>query len=385
MWYDKAFRRHLCDMHIDDWDKRFLAEFSPEEYVENLKTANVQNAMIYLQSHVGLCYYPTQVGVMHKSFVGREDMIKKVVDLCHENNISVTGYYSLNFNNVEHDRHTNWRMINSEGISMREGGKTEDQQLPFASIRMGRYGLCCPNNKEYREFVYRQIDEMTDYFDCDGYFFDMPFWRHTCYCESCRERWKKEVGGEIPIEPTPGTDAYLALLAKKHEWMGEWIQSVTDYVKSRNKKLSVSHNFANGIASCADTGCGGEVNDACDYVGGDLYGGNINHSFACKFYKNITKNMPFEYMFSRCKPALTAHTLTKTFDEMKTEVMITAAHHGATLVIDAIDPVGTMDKRVYERIGSVFDFEKNYEKYFHGVMCEEVGLYYSSKSRFNIC
>ena len=35
-WYTNRFRRHLCDMHIDDWDDAFLSRFSPEEYLENL-------------------------------------------------------------------------------------------------------------------------------------------------------------------------------------------------------------------------------------------------------------------------------------------------------------------------------------------------------------
>ena len=41
MWYTKSYRRHLCDMHIDDWDETFLSEFSPEEYYkkEKVKTA----------------------------------------------------------------------------------------------------------------------------------------------------------------------------------------------------------------------------------------------------------------------------------------------------------------------------------------------------------
>ena len=39
MWFDKNYRRHLLDMHIDDWDERFLSEFSPKTYVENLKKA----------------------------------------------------------------------------------------------------------------------------------------------------------------------------------------------------------------------------------------------------------------------------------------------------------------------------------------------------------
>lgn len=58
MWYSNRYRRHLCDMHIEDHDGRFLSEFSPEDYVDNLKRAHIDVAMLYLQAHTGLCYYP---------------------------------------------------------------------------------------------------------------------------------------------------------------------------------------------------------------------------------------------------------------------------------------------------------------------------------------
>ena len=51
MWYEKNYRRHLCDMHIEDWNEEFLSKFSPEEYVENLLNAKIQNAMKGSGSH----------------------------------------------------------------------------------------------------------------------------------------------------------------------------------------------------------------------------------------------------------------------------------------------------------------------------------------------
>ena len=67
MWYSNRFRRHLMDMHIDDWHQDFLSRFSPEIYVENLKQAHINYAMLYLQSHAGLCYWPTKTGQMHRA------------------------------------------------------------------------------------------------------------------------------------------------------------------------------------------------------------------------------------------------------------------------------------------------------------------------------
>lgn len=89
-WYSNFYRRHLIDMHIEDWDDSFLSKFSPDEYYENLKIARVQVPMIYLQSHVGHCYWPTKTGHMHSAFKGREDMMKKLFDLYHITFITAT-------------------------------------------------------------------------------------------------------------------------------------------------------------------------------------------------------------------------------------------------------------------------------------------------------
>ena len=67
--YANNFRRHLLDMHIDDWDEKFLSEFDEYAYLYNLKKAHIQCAMIYLQSHMGLCNFPTKVCREHNAFV----------------------------------------------------------------------------------------------------------------------------------------------------------------------------------------------------------------------------------------------------------------------------------------------------------------------------
>ena len=165
--------------------------------------------------------------------------------------------------------------------------------------------------------------------------------------------------------------------------MGEFISAITTFIKGIAPNLSVEYNFAAAISHDASLCCGFEVAEASDFVGGDLYGGIYNHSAACKFYKNITKNQPFDYMFSRCKPRLSMHTLTKTHDQLLTEVMATAAHHGASMVIDALDPVGTTDSRFYELMGRVYDFESRYEPFFGGEMVEDIGIYYNPTARYN--
>ncbi len=380
MWYENSYRRHLCDMHIEDWDESFLSEFDPEAYYANLKKANVQNAMLYFQSHVGLCYYPTRSGKMHNAFVGKEDTMKRLVQLCRSNGITVTGYYSLNYNNWAHDTHPQWRMRQLDGKSRRESAVVAETEC--AKTGVFRYGLCCPNNLEYREFVKEQIKEMVEYFEFDGMFFDMPFWPHACYCDSCKERWAKEVGGELPTVEDYQDPRWLLFMEKRAQWMGEIAQLATDEVKRLVPHVSVEHNVAQ-IGTAGKTGCEEAVLAASDYAGGDLYGGIYQQSFVCKLYRNATKHQPFEYMLTRCTPRLSKHTVTKSEDFLRSEVCLTAAHHGATLLIDAIDPVGTLDSRVYERFGRIFEEKASYEKYFKGDLTEDIGLYFSMRSKFN--
>ena len=69
-WYQDKFRRTLLDMHIEDWNPEFMRQFDPEVYFRALQKAEITAPMIYVQSHVGLCYWPTKSGVMHKGFEG---------------------------------------------------------------------------------------------------------------------------------------------------------------------------------------------------------------------------------------------------------------------------------------------------------------------------
>ena len=369
-WFTTSFRRHLCDMHIEDWNDEFLSEFSPEEYVRCLKLAQIDAPMLYFQSHVGLCYWPTKTARMHRAFEKEPGKMRRLVELCHKEGMKVVGYYSLNYNNWAHDTHPEWRMVQENGRSEREDGKN-------------RYGLCCPNHMAYREFVFTQIREMAEYFSVEGMFYDMPFWPYRCYCDSCKARWAKEVGGDLPrTKEDPRWDLFMT---KRQDWMGEWSQAVTDLTRQVMPGVSVEQNFASAVADRSGGNCvGNAINDACDYTGGDLYGGYLEQSFTCKYYASVTRNQPYEYMTCRCNTGLSRHTLTKSRDQLKLAVMMTCANHGATLLIDAIDPVGTLDERVYRTIGEIFQEEKAYEPYLSGNLRQDVGIYYSLKSKFNL-
>ena len=370
-WYEKVYRRNLVDMHITDWKDEFFSKFDPDEYFRLLKKAKIQSPMIYLQSHTGLCNWDTKTARTHNAFVGN-NKVKRLVDLCKTDGMKVVGYYSITYNNWAEENHPEWAMREPNGESALEGG--------------GRYGLVCPNNLEYRAFVKEQIREMAEsYPNLDGIFFDMPFWSKLCHCDCCKARWAKEEGGKIPDVVDWRSDGWKSYVRKLQLWMYDFTYFIQDCVKECMPNTTCEFNYAAIFGSGmdwkpADTEL---ISDCSEFVSGDLYGDLFRHSFCAKYYYTASKNQPFEYMNVRCDKNLREHTASKTEEFLRTEIMLTALHHGASLVIDAIDPVGTLDERVYELIGNVFAEEEKYEKYFEGELFSEVATYFDTGTQFS--
>lgn len=369
-WFSRDYRRNLVDMHIEEWDDRFLSQFEPRRYVDFLELANVSTAMVYANSHVGYCYWPTKVGHMHRGLKGR-DILGEIIELCHKEGINVVVYYSLIFNNWAYEKNPSWRILGIDGKASRE------RPVPF-----GRYGVCCPNNPGYREFVLNQIEELCKNYNFEGIFFDMTFWPFSvCYCKSCQERFQKEVGKEIPKVINWENPEWVILQRKREEWLSEFAKLTTNRVKSINPDISVEHQFSTCVADWS-LGVTSEISNASDYCGGDFYGGSLQESFICKLYYNLTNNQPFEFMTSRCID-LRDHTTTKSEELLEAQVFLALSNGGAFLFIDAIDPIGTLNRKVYETMGRIYRKVKDYENYIGGELCQDVGIYFSFESKFD--
>ncbi len=370
-WYEGVYRRQLTDMHINDTDERFLSKFNADEYYDNLVRAKIQSPMIYLQSHTGLCNYPTESARTHKHFLSGENELKRLIDKCKAGGMRVVGYYSLVFNNCAIEMHPEWEMKYADGTTWRDRGQ--------------RYGLCCPNNLDYREFVKVQIDELAREFkNIDGLFYDMPYWEVDCHCDSCRERFRRETGMELPEKMNWSDPVWRKFARARQDWMVDFVRFVKDYTRRVMPWVTVEFNYA-AVIGCDWMGGSTEgINAESEFTGGDLYGDLYSHSFACKYYYGVSKNQPFEYMTCRCDRTLREHTITKPQGALEREILLTAAHHGASLIIDAIDPVGTLDSRVYDRVGAAFERQLPYEPYMSkGKMYSEVAVYFDSRTMYS--
>ena len=363
-WSQKCFRRILVDMHIPDWDERFLSKLDADTYVKTVAKGNSGGIMLYCNSHVGPTLYPSNLGPVHKA-IGNGDFVADTLAAARRKKLFVVAYYSAVFNNAAFLEHPDWRIIPPQG------------EAPY---QKSRYGTCCPNSP-YRDFAVAQTEEFCSRYEFDGVFFDMLFWPYTCYCPHCTARFLKEVGQPIPTVIDWNNPLWMAYQRARERWMSELAGLLTSAARRTRPTMTVTHQLSPVLHGWR-TAMPYSLTEHCDYASGDFYGPPIQQSVVCKIFEAISVRKPFEFMTSRCTD-LRDHVTMKETTEMGMQAFLAPAHAGAFMFIDAIDPDGTLNPRVYERIGGLFSKLAPYEEFLGGDLAADVAIYVSSESRFD--
>jgi hypothetical protein len=362
-WFRHAYRRAVIDMHIPDWDPKFLSQFDPDEYAKMLVRSKSQSIVCYCQSHVGLFNFPTKIGKEHAAFQGR-NMLQQMIDRCHAEKINVQLYTSLIFDRWCADQHPEWRIRTVDGRIQGEGG---------------RFGVLCVNSP-YREYVRSFVQEICQTFDFEGIRFDMTFWPSVCYCHFCQDRYAAEVGGKLP-EIVNWLDArWVAFQRARERWLVEFAAVATSTVRKYKPQATVEHQSSTFPAPWT-LGVTPPLARQNDFLQGDFYGSKLQGSFVRKLLEDLTPNRPFGYETS-FSVALNDHTAMKSEELLEAKASAAIADHAAFIFIDAIDPIGTVNPRAHERMGRVFERLMPYYEHLGGDRVADVAAYYSTESKF---
>lgn len=367
-WYKSSYRRNLIDMHISDFDESFLSGFSADSYVQALKKAKVDTAIIYAGSCLGVNFYPTKIGYTHKNLRNR-DILKETTDKCKEAGLKVVVYFNI-WSRYAYDLHPEWRMtdVNGKGYQVDMGQ---------------RFGQCCPNTG-YSEYVRNMITELVSSYGMDGLWIDMIGWFGAiCYCPECKARFRNETGKEIPTVIDWTNKDFLTFTRKREEWFTEMAAMITSTAKKVKPGITVTQQCASWTLGWTGAATRGFFSQS-DYLAGDFYEGSVEQSVICKYLTNMSNNKPIEFMVSRCTD-LTEHTLSKSYETIFAQRCSALANNCAFVFIDAIDPAGTIDHRTYDQMGEIFDSCAGFEKFsdFDAEICADVGIILSQSSMIN--
>ena len=365
--YRDTRRRLLVDMHIPDWDESFLARYDPRHVAEQGVKAGADGVMLYFQSHLGLCYYPTGTGRRHAA-MGDRDWAAEALAVYAARDIPVCAYYSVNFNNQAWLDHPDWRL------------------QPAAPVTVGilpreRYGVVCLNNRGYRAFVDAQIAEIAEY-PVDAFFFDMVWWNGVCTCPACHERFEAEEGRPIPDTADWEASDWVRFQTARERWLTDFACSLRERARSLRPGVDVYHNFALGLSNWT-RGVSFASVAAHDFLGGDFYGGRAEQLLITRLMLNLTPNRPAEFM-TTAAANLTEHTRLRPQGQMETKALAAAMADAAFLAIVAIDPIGTLEDEAMRRIRAAFDAHRGVECLLGGAPIEDVALYCSDASKANV-
>lgn len=280
-WYRETFRRNLVDMHIPEYDERFLSEFDPVKYVDNLKRANVEVAYLYTSSCLGICYWPTAIGHMHTGLKGR-DIISELMAECKKQGI-LPVLYTNYWSRYMYELYPDWRTVAPDGRTSMEF------TLPY-----GRFGVCCMNFP-FQRYMEDLISELVGRYQTEGLWIDMAGCFMLCTCEHCRKRFTDETGMVLPERIDWKDKAWQAFIKKRYEWSTESLQRLRSAVTRVSPNTSVVFNSARYCQNYVRA-LSGDYYGIGDFVSGDYTAGRQYHSFFSKLFYLLSKNKPAEFL-----------------------------------------------------------------------------------------
>lgn len=364
--YQAGYRRMLVDMHIPDWDPGLLAQYDPKRMADLYERANLTSVMLYCNSHVGLCNWPTKVGKMHEGLAGR-DIVGELVSELDARDIATCAYFSVVFDNWAVEANPDWRQRTAMGFDAQD---------------FVRYGFNCMNHPDYRAYVRDLLTELLTTYRFDAIFFDMVFWPLQCECEHCIARFRAEDGYDAAPQVIDWTTPeWPAWQAARERWADGFCEELATLSKQLSPGIATTHNLAPGLGdySIAQP-LAGSRHDT--FIAGDLYGDRYEQLLVTKLSLHLTETRPAEFMTSRCVNLLD-HVRIKREEEMAVAAAAATALGSGFLFIDAIDPAGTANEHVFDRIGRIFRRTEPFEPMLGGEPIEDIAIWFSVDSQMD--
>jgi hypothetical protein len=152
------------------------------------RQAGAENLMFYTQDHWGYAFYPSDSAVRHPNL--KFDLFGAECALARKAGVSVTAYYSLQFNNQCALAHPDWAWTTADGTEQRF---------------YGRWHILCLDSP-YRQYVLEMMEEIFSRYQVDELFLDIfgiQFAMYTsnginpfCFCRYTQEAWAKDHPGD---------------------------------------------------------------------------------------------------------------------------------------------------------------------------------------------
>lgn len=363
-WYD----RFLVGIEVgptgaNDKDNIYMSRASGRDIVEKILKAKAQYLVIFMKDQ-NFAYYNSKVARKCPQ-LGERDLLKEVIEEAKKHDIPVIAYVQVQYDTSSWTAHPEWRMKDWEG-----------NDIP------GR--LCY--NSGYIDFIKSILEELMQY-DIAGFHIDMLDWGffppYGCWCERCRERFKREYGMDMPRKITWDKD-WERVLEFRYKSDECFCRELQELVKSKRPELSVDFNYHGYPPFSWWEGQRpvGKAEDG-DFVtaeGLPFVFGHTNPSFLALFMKGVRSDGRTQGVTSVGVYDYHDFTLRPTA-ELKWEILTYLAYGALCTIVDKAYYDGTLNPLAYERLGEAFGEAISKREYFGHTPLPEVAIYFSLRTR----
>jgi len=189
----EGYKRMILDYHFSEFNPAALKNANATAIVETMTRLKVDSLLLYAKDHWGNCYFATKKFKRHKNVP--QDLFGEVLEGLHKNNIKVSAYYSVGWDEYVSRNNPDWIMRDKQG---------QPYQLQYYKTHpyYARWTVLCVNSP-YRNYSLGEIEEIVSQYDFESLFLDIFGRFPLCYCHYCRALWKQRYGDNLPTELTP--------------------------------------------------------------------------------------------------------------------------------------------------------------------------------------
>lgn len=345
-WFDSVYRRLHMDFHTPEFLPEAIKSFNPEKFVSCLVKGKIQAINLFAKCHYGNSYYNTKVGHKHSGL--KQDMLEELLEKCHRHNIYVMAYYSVGTDWYASTRYPDWQQVDVEG----------------KAIKIGPWLNVCLNSPYTDKLMLPQLEEIVSNYDIDGLWLDMVFvLKDGCFCRYCQDKFQGKYSKELLEEK--GSSIHKEF---KLETIQECTRKIRDLVKKVKPYLLIT---ANGAGTIGDHE--GLTTLSCRRADGIVDFSAIEVQPAYEGYRYLSRQAryarilgrPFELINVRFVNLWGDWTI-KPLTQLKYEASVMMASGGIVTFGDQANPDGTLEEGVYERLGELYSFVEEREKFCIG-------------------
>ena len=343
------FRQIHLDFHTSELIPDVGADFDADQFGAMLDEARVNWITLFAKCHHGMSYYPTQAGTRHPGL--KFDLLGEQIEACRKRGIVTPAYISVRVDEHNAKTHPGW-------IGHLKDGK----YWKWGETLTAGWHQHCMNNTAYVGELEAQAEEVLEWYDVEGLFFDMCYCPVPgCYCPRCYDSMKRR-----------GLDFSSDEDHRKHEFLitREYTQRLTKAIRKIKKNATIFFNgrMRPGIAEELDVFTHIEIEA--------LPTGGWGYSFFpihARYGRVLPR--PLQGMTARFHKSWADFGGLKTTDQMMFEAGTILSAGAVMNVGDQCHPRGVLDKGAYEVIGTAFKHVEQCETWCVGAKAAaEIGV-----------